>query len=136
MAVHTLQYLHTLITACTHLSDLTVCITLQLYRVTEKLKYLGIKGKLHNWIKGYLLNRTQGTLANGTISARLPVVSGVPQGSILGPILFLIYITDIDVGINECVTRLFADDTVIYSSGETIETARTRLNTWTWTWIK
>ena len=57
----------------------------------DKLKYLGIKGKLHSWLKSYLLKRTQRTLANGTISDQLPVVCGVPQGLILGPTLFNIY---------------------------------------------
>ena len=65
-----------------------------------KLKKLGISGKVGKWIGNFLLNRTQHVTIDGEISTKSHVKSGVPQGTILGPVLFLIYIADI----GDCLT--------------------------------
>ena len=83
----------------------------------KKCKKLGIQGKLLNWLKNYLINRKQITIANNVTSDMGSITCGVPQGSILGPLLFLIYINDL----NSCLTCtsdfLYADDTVLLCSG-------------------
>jgi hypothetical protein len=79
----------------------------------KKLLAIGIDGKVHSWIKAFLFNRTQRVVINGCHSDWLPVTSGVPQGSVLGPLLFLLYINDIGNGISSTL-RLFADDLIIY----------------------
>ena len=78
-----------------------------------KLKQAGIRSSLLQWLANYLLNRKQRVLIPGGSSDWLPNGAGVPQGSILGPLLFLIYINDIVMHINSTV-RLFADDTSLY----------------------
>ena len=75
-----------------------------------KLKQAGIGSTLLQWLANYLLNRKQRVLISGGSSDWLPIGAGVPQGSILGPLLFLIYINDIVMHINSTV-KLFADDT-------------------------
>ena len=78
-----------------------------------KLAAHGIAGNVLKWIENWLSNRTQRVVLNGCFSEWRDVVSGVPQGSVLGPLLLIIYINDIDV----CVTGKmlkFADDTKIY----------------------
>ena len=77
----------------------------------EKLKSLGIKEHLGRWIGTFLTNRTQSVVINGYKSAPKPVISGVPQGSVLGPLLFLVLIGDIDREVADAFLSSFADDT-------------------------
>ena len=71
------------------------------------------KGQTNAWIESFLSNRTQSVVVEGTAFDRVPVLSGILQGSVLGPCLFLLYINDIADGLTS-TTRLFADDTMIY----------------------
>ena len=79
--------------------------------VLMKLWKAGIVGSLWKWFREYLSNRYQYVSINNCKSSTLPVVSGVPQGSILGPFLFLIYINDLSPSTIHSKTFLFADDT-------------------------
>ena len=82
-------------------------------RLIGKLKAYGINGKVLNWIKGFLKDRTQKVRVNGECSEQAKVMSGIPQGSVLGPILFVIYINDLPAEVKSRAL-LFADDTKIY----------------------
>lgn len=82
-----------------------------------KLHQYGIRGNALNWIHAFLGNRSQSVVLEGEESDLVPVTSGVPQGSVLGPILFLIYINDLPDQIVSQV-RLFADDTAVYLTME------------------
>ena len=79
----------------------------------HKLDHYGIRGKTNRWIQAFLTGRSQSVVVEGQKSQSVDVESGVPQGSVLGPSLFLFYINDIPTGIDSTV-RLFADDTVVY----------------------
>ena len=81
-------------------------------RMIQKLESYGVLGEILNWIKAFLSNRNQRVRVNGALSAEALVLSGISQGSVLGLILFIIYINDLpDVVDSE--TYLFADDTKI-----------------------
>ena len=77
----------------------------------RKLEYYGIRGLSNNWFKSYLTNRQQYVSINGYNSNKKPMLYGVPQGSVLGPLLFLIYINDLNIAIKFSKTHHFADDT-------------------------
>ena len=79
----------------------------------RKIKKLGITGKIGKWIHQFLSNRSQYVTVTGAKSKTEPVISGVPQGSVLGPLLFLIMIGDIDQELIETIIRTFADDTKV-----------------------
>ena len=81
------------------------------FELLSKLSDIGISGKLLMWFHNYLTSRKQLVSINGAHSSVLPVSSGVPQGSILGPFLFLIYINELPDVINSCNVFMFADDT-------------------------
>ena len=82
-----------------------------------KLKQLGIVGSLLNLITSYLENRSQVVHSNGSTSEICYTNCGVPQGSVLGPLLFLIYVNDISDNIQSSIS-LFADDTTLYFSSK------------------
>ena len=79
--------------------------------ILKKLNSMGIKGKIGTWIHSFLTNRTQRVLVNGESSKPSAVISGVPQGSVLGPLLFLVLIGDIDKNVSSAFISSFADDT-------------------------
>ena len=82
-------------------------------RLLGKLESYGIRGPLLGWIRDFLSDRTQRVVINGECSASDPVVSGVPQGSVLGPLLFVIYINDLPDMLNSpCL--MFADDSKVF----------------------
>jgi hypothetical protein len=85
----------------------------------NKLKFYGVRGVPLFWFENYLGNRSQFVSYNNNISSNQNIVCGVPQGSILGPLLFLIYINDIQ-SVTTLFTLLFADDTSLFLSGKNI----------------
>ena len=86
----------------------------------HKLKYYGIRGVALNWFQSYLINRRQYVKYNGICSTAQNINCGVPQGSILGPLLFLIYMNDLPNCLCNSKVILFADDTTLYASSDNI----------------
>ena len=82
-------------------------------RLLHKLQFYGVRGKNLGWIQSFLHGRSQRVLLDGNNSSSIAVESGVPQGSVLGPCLFLFYINDLPNGLASKV-RLFADDAISY----------------------
>ena len=103
-------------------------------RLLSKLTSYGITGDTQNWIKSFLYNRKQRVSVNGALSDITYVTSGVPQVSVLGPVLFLLYMNDINGNIKSSI-RLFADDSIIYRKisskpdHEILQTDRSQLQT-------
>ena len=97
----------------------------------KKLEHYGIRGPALSWIKSYLSNRKQYVSVNGSDSATLSMEYGVPQGSILGPLLFVIYINDIPEVARFAKFILYADDANIIITADTIEEISDKLETLT-----
>ena len=83
-----------------------------------KLSHYGVRGDILSWISSFLTGRTQSVVCGGHTSTPCDVLSGVPQGSVLGPLLFLTYINDILQGLSS-TCRLYADDCVLYRKIDT-----------------
>ena len=105
-----------------------------------KLKAYGVEGELLSLLKNYLENREQRVALNGQTSECRKIMSGIPQGSVLGPLLFLIYINDLPDGISS-LCKIFADDTSLYSKVSEIHKSASNLNDdlekisyWTYQW--
>jgi len=94
----------------------------------HKLYLSGIDGDLLSWLTNYLTDRTQRVVINGQHSSWVTVTAGVPQGSVLGPLLFLIYINDIIRCISHVNTRLFADDTCMFVEVDNRHEAAANMN--------
>ena len=94
----------------------------------KKLSNIGVPADCLQWFTSYLTDRRICTLFNSSTSAESNIEYGVPQGSIHGPLLFIIYIDDIVKHLNHCSVHLYADDTVIYFSHKNISTIESVLN--------
>lgn len=109
-------------------------------RLMMKLEQIGITGSVKQWIASFLANRTHRVAIRGSYSEWLPVKSGVPQGSVVGPILFIIYINDL-VNNLESPSSLFADDAKIYRTIKTQEDTEAlqrdmdRVKDWSRKWL-
>ena len=109
-------------------------------RLLIKLKAHGMGDQLCSWVENWLTNRKQRVVINGEASDWLHVTSGVPQGSVLGPLLFLIYINDIDFGVSSKISK-FADDTKLGGKAltigdcESIQKDLDNLNNWSEKWL-
>ena len=108
--------------------------------LASKLKYYGIEGKILDWINSFLSNRMQRVVLEGSISENVSVTSGVLQGSVLGPVLFLLYINNLPNSLTSKV-RLFADDAIVYSEINSISDSQIiqqdldKLTLWEKTWL-
>ena len=100
---------------------------LQYPQLFSKMKALGFTESTLNWFKSYLSDRKQITDVDGTASTEQKVNLGVPQGSILGPILFLIYVNDMNNS-DQSATYLKFADTTILTHGDTLDEAVTKMN--------
>ena len=86
---------------------------------SHKLKAYGIRGELLQWIEDFLCTRKMKVIVEGEASSETDVLSGVPQGTVLGPLLFLVIINDLPDRVQSTV-RLFADDCLLYLQGDQI----------------
>ncbi len=107
-----------------------------------KLSRVGITGQLLDWLSSYLNKRQQRVVINGQTSLWGLLKAGVPQGSVLGPLLFLIYINDITFEAQSAEIRLFADDTILYlfvdnpvESAQALNDDLERINNWASQWL-
>jgi hypothetical protein len=108
-------------------------------KLLDKLKFYGIHGNIHNWVTSFLKHRQQRVLVEGVTSESVHVDSGVPQGTVMGPLLFLLYINDLPKCVKSSV-RLFADDCLLYRPihGEedqvSLQKDLQKLSEWAETW--
>ena len=96
--------------------------------LVEKLEFYGIRGLCNQWFVSYLSNRKQQVRLDGTKSSYLDITCGVPQGSILGPLLFLIYINDMKNSVKNSVVHHFADDTNLLCSDANEKILKKKMN--------
>ena len=88
-------------------------------KLLHKIRYCGINGKTNVWISAFLGSRSQQVVISGQSSRSADVLSGVPQGTVLRPMLFLLYINDVNEGVNSQM-HLFADDSIVYHEIQTL----------------
>ena len=94
----------------------------------NKLNHYGFRGIINDWFSSYLNNRTQTTQVGQHISDKVIITCGVPQGSVLGPLLFLLYVNDIPKCSNKLWFYLFADDTNILYADKNVKALETTIN--------
>ena len=95
----------------------------------KKMEFYGVRNNEVKWFKDYLSDRSQVVKCHGVVSDKRIVNVGVPQGSVLGPILFVIFINDISQHVNIGTANLFADDTLIYCTGNNMSETNATLQT-------
>ena len=94
----------------------------------DKLEHYGIRNSANAWFTSYLSDRKQNVKLDGISSSYLDIVCGVPQGSILGPLLFLLYINDMNIAVKYSLVHHFADDTNLLCSDKNPKTLRKKVN--------
>ena len=99
------------------------------HNFSAKWKQYGIRGIIHSWFESYLSNRKQYVEYNNFKSDKKTITHGVPQGSILGPLLFIIYMNDFSRSSELIFSILFADDTSVFIEGTNFENISKLLNT-------
>ena len=87
----------------------------------DKFSQLNVDGKVLDWVRSYLASRGQRVYANDTYSAYMSIKQGVPQGSVLGPLFYIIYANDLTNVIKNCKVALYADDTVLYVANKNFD---------------
>jgi len=108
-------------------------------RLLCKLNHYGVRGQVLNWITSFLAGRSQSVAYEDSASTAKRVISGVPQGTVLGPLLFLVYISDLPSRV-QSTSKLFADDCFRYrrinsrSDGDILQNDLDRLQEWATTW--
>ena len=109
-------------------------------RLVAKVEAHGISGNILLWIQDFLSNRKQTVVVNGSRSSEKIVTSGIPQGSVLGPILFVLYINDLPKCVENDI-RLFADDTKIFTRSDlpgatdSLQSDLDKLQQWSQEWL-
>ena len=109
-------------------------------RLIHKLKYYGITGPISSWIESFLAERTQQVVINGSASIPIQVTSEVPQGTVLEPVFFLLYINDLPNNLTSNV-HLFADDCLLYlpvksdNATSLLQNYLLKLEEWQNTWL-
>ena len=108
-------------------------------RLIKKLDAVGIKGDVLNWIRSFLTGRSQSVRVDGETSGWQKVLSGIPQGSVLGPLLFVIFINDMPDVVKKSICKLFADDCKLYNTIKTVadeelQTDLANLEDWSNAW--
>ena len=110
------------------------------YHLLLRLDLLGIRGGLLDWFRVFLTCRRQRVLVNGQKSDWIQVRSGVPQGSVLGPLLFILYIDSLHHSVTNSTLKIFADDVTLYrtvsnvSDCQLLQEDLARVSDWTATW--
>jgi hypothetical protein len=108
--------------------DISKCFdTIDHNLLLQKLKFYGIKGIQLRWFTSYLHDRSQVVSCHNSISSKSTINIGVPQGSVLGPVLFLLFANDLPDNVHLGTCNMFADDTVVYISGNNHEEVQNRL---------
>ena len=95
----------------------------------QKLNAYGVRGIVHDWFKSYLTDRKQMVKLGNIFSESKIIMCGVPQGSVLGPLSFLIYVNNMYISTNKLDFHLFADDTALYLSDKDINNLEEKINT-------